>query len=41
MSKKNKQQFKPTLKLSNFADKVHLMFRRMYADLEKQRIENT
>ena len=23
----------------NFADKVHLMFRRMYADLEKIRVE--
>jgi hypothetical protein len=29
-----------SLKIETFANKVHMMFRRMYADLEKQRSEN-
>ena len=31
---------KNTIKLANFADKVHLMFRRMYADLQHQKHDN-
>ena len=31
----DKRPPKGSLHISNFADKVHLMFRRMYADLEK------